>query len=72
MCWPPPPWKSAAGVSYLLAAGGRDTVSVELSGGASGSAQGNLLAVPVEEGAQAELKGTLANGREIGGLQQAR
>ncbi|WP_045555813.1 hypothetical protein [Streptomyces sp. FxanaA7] len=66
------PWKSAAGVSYLLAAGGRDTVSVELSGGASGSAQGNLLAVPVEEGAQAELKGTLANGREIGGLQQAR
>ncbi|MDX3644844.1 hypothetical protein P1P70_36710, partial [Streptomyces sp. MB09-02B] len=66
------PWKSAAGVSYLLAAGSRDTVSVALSGGASGSAQGNLLAVPVEEGAQAELKGTLANGREISGLQPGR
>ncbi|MER6158709.1 hypothetical protein ABT147_24665 [Streptomyces sp. NPDC001868] len=62
------PWKSATGDSYLLAAGSKDTVSVELSGGARGSATGNLLAVPVEEGAQAELKGTLANGREIGGL----
>ncbi|WP_326585856.1 hypothetical protein OG889_32640 [Streptomyces sp. NBC_00481] len=66
------PWKSATGDSYLLAAGGKDTVSVELSGGASGSAPGNLLAVPVEEGVQAELKGTLANGREIHGLQSAR
>ncbi|MFF6784757.1 hypothetical protein [Streptomyces sp. NPDC012510] len=62
------PWKSATGESYLLAAGSKDTVSVELSGGASGSAPGNLLAVPAEEGAQAELKGTLANGREIEAL----
>lgn len=66
------PWKSAAGVSYLLAAGSRDTVSVELGGGASGSAQGNLLAVAVEEGARAELTGTLANGRKISTLQPAR
>ncbi|ULR50151.1 hypothetical protein [Streptomyces deccanensis] len=66
------PWKSAAGTSYLLAAGGKDTVSVELSGGVNGSAQGNLLAVPAEDGARAELKGTLANGREINGLQPAR
>ncbi|WP_217176839.1 hypothetical protein [Streptomyces sp. AC495_CC817] len=66
------PWKSAAGVSYLLAAGSKDTVSVDLGGGASGSAQGNLLAVPVEEGARAELTGTLANGREISTLQPAR
>ncbi|UUU37249.1 hypothetical protein JIX56_33855 [Streptomyces sp. CA-210063] len=65
------PWKSATGDSYLLAAGSKDTVSVELTGGASGSAPGNLLAVPAEEGAQAELKGTLANGREIEGLQSA-
>ncbi|MDX3615561.1 MULTISPECIES: hypothetical protein [Streptomyces] len=65
------PWKSATGDSYLLAAGSRGTVFVELSGGVSGSARGNLLAVPAEEGAQAELRGTLANGREIGGLQSA-
>ena len=66
------PWKSAAGTSYLLAAGGKDTVSVELSGGVNGSAQGNLLAVPAEDGARPELKGTLANGREINGLQPSR
>ncbi|MEH0526884.1 hypothetical protein [Streptomyces sp. 1222.2] len=66
------PWKSATGDSYLLAAGARDTVSVELSGGVRGSAPGNLLAVPAGDGARAELKGTLANGREISGLQPAR
>ncbi|QFQ96737.1 hypothetical protein F9278_11455 [Streptomyces phaeolivaceus] len=64
-------WKSASGDAYLLAAGSRGTVSVELSGGVSGSATGHLLAVPAEEGAQAELTGRLANGREIKGLQPA-
>jgi hypothetical protein len=66
------PWTSEAGDSYVLAAGGKDTVSVELSGGVSGSAPGNLLAVPAAAGVAAELKGRLANGREISGLQSAR
>ncbi|MEI5524515.1 hypothetical protein WB401_40885 [Streptomyces brasiliscabiei] len=65
------PWKSAAGDAYLLAAGSRGTASVELSGGVSGSAKGNLLAVPAEEGAQAELTGTLADGRKIEALRSA-
>ncbi|WP_189781561.1 hypothetical protein [Streptomyces capitiformicae] len=62
------PWKSATGDSYLLAAGSKDTVSLELTGGVNGSSPGNLLAVPAEDGVRAELKGTLANGREINGL----
>ncbi|BBC37064.1 uncharacterized protein SGFS_083580 [Streptomyces graminofaciens] len=62
------PWKSAAGQSYLLAAGSKDTVSIELSGGVNASAPGNLLTVPAEEGANAKLKGTLANGRKINAL----
>ncbi|MGJ5828611.1 hypothetical protein [Streptomyces ossamyceticus] len=65
------PWKSAAGESYLLAAGAKDTVSVEVSGGVTGSAPGNVLAVPAKAGARTELKGTLANGRTISGLQPA-
>jgi hypothetical protein len=34
----------------------------------SGSAQGNLLAVPTKQGVQAGLEGTLKNGRSISGL----
>ncbi len=65
------PWKSATGDSYLLAAGAKDTVSIEVTGGVSGSAPGNLLAVPAKQGVEAELKGVLANGREVSGLQPA-
>ncbi|WP_426569656.1 hypothetical protein [Streptomyces canus] len=61
-------WKSKAGSWYLLAAGDRRTESVRATGGVSGSAEGNLLAVPTKQGAQAELKGTLENGRSISGL----
>ncbi|MFJ7767281.1 hypothetical protein ACIQ1J_02285 [Streptomyces sp. NPDC097107] len=61
-------WKSEGGHWYLLAAGGRDTKSVEATGGISDSADGNLLTAKAEQGAQAELKGTLENGRKIGGL----
>ncbi|RRR85585.1 hypothetical protein EHS43_07720, partial [Streptomyces sp. RP5T] len=61
-------WKSQAGSWYLLAAGSRGTSSISATGGVTGSAQGNLLAVRTRQGAQAELKGTLADGRTVGGL----
>ncbi|MGW0708027.1 hypothetical protein ACWD4G_19080 [Streptomyces sp. NPDC002643] len=61
-------WKSAAGQSYLLAAGGKDTVSLTATGGVTGSARGNLLAVPAAPDAKAQLKGTLTGGREINAL----
>ncbi|MEU9730076.1 hypothetical protein [Streptomyces sp. NPDC048002] len=61
-------WKSQAGSWYLLAAGSRDTASVRTSGGVSASAEGRLLTAETEQGAQAELTGTLEDGREITGL----
>ncbi|MDQ1039111.1 hypothetical protein QFZ75_005527 [Streptomyces sp. V3I8] len=61
-------WKSVKGGWYLLAAGSGDTASVRATGGVSGSAEGNLLAVRAEQGAKAGLKGTLEGGREITGL----
>ena len=61
-------WKSAAGDWYLLAAGSRDTVSVRASGGVEGTARGPLLTVRAEEGARADLRGTLENGRSVDGL----
>ncbi|MCW1093627.1 hypothetical protein OJ963_06370 [Streptomyces sp. RS2] len=61
-------WKSEGGHWYLLAAGGRDTESIEATGGISDSAEGNLLTAKAEQGARAELKGTLDSGRTIGGL----
>ncbi|MFD7693195.1 hypothetical protein [Streptomyces sp. NPDC059805] len=61
-------WKAQSGGWYLLAAGDRDTEAVRASGGVRGSATGSLLAVPARQGARAELKGTLEDGRTIGGL----
>ncbi|MGW0337170.1 hypothetical protein ACWD0J_36010 [Streptomyces sp. NPDC003011] len=61
-------WKSGAGSWYLLAAGSRNTASITATGGAGGSARGNLLAVKTEQGAQAGLRGTLESGRTINGL----
>ncbi|MGC9382586.1 hypothetical protein [Streptomyces sp. MH13] len=61
-------WKSEGGHWYLLAAGDRGTESVEATGGISGAADGNLLTVKTGQGAQAELTGTLEDGRTIGGL----
>ncbi|MBA2811789.1 hypothetical protein E0500_031835 [Streptomyces sp. KM273126] len=61
-------WKSGTGTWYLLAAGSQDTTSVTATGGISGSAQGNVLAVRAKRGAEAKLKGTLAEGRPITGL----
>jgi hypothetical protein len=61
-------WKSEGGQWYLLAAGDRAAKSVEATGGISGAADGNLLTVRTGQGARAELKSTLENGRTIGGL----
>lgn len=61
-------WKSGAGSWYLLAAGSRGTASISATGGVKGSAQGHLLAVKAAQGAQAGLKGTLVDGREVSGL----
>ncbi|MDO0932583.1 hypothetical protein QQY66_13065 [Streptomyces sp. DG2A-72] len=61
-------WRSDAGTWYLLAAGSRDTASINVSGGVSGSAKGYLLAAEAKQGAQARLKGTLHDGRTIDGL----
>ncbi|MGW1258883.1 hypothetical protein ACWD5Q_27775 [Streptomyces sp. NPDC002513] len=61
-------WKSAEGAWYLLAAGSGDTASLRATGGVSGSARGNLLAVRTRQGARAGLRGTLADGRTVGGL----
>ncbi|MYS72785.1 hypothetical protein GTY88_20535, partial [Streptomyces sp. SID5926] len=61
-------WKSEGGHWYLLAAGGPDTESIAATGGISDSADGNLLTAKAEQGARAELTGTLDGGRTIGGL----
>ncbi|MCZ0210024.1 hypothetical protein [Streptomyces achromogenes] len=61
-------WKSAAGNWYLLAAGSKDTASIEATGGVTASAPGPLLVARAEQGARAELKGVSADGREITGL----
>ncbi|MFI7497379.1 hypothetical protein ACIBVL_02490 [Streptomyces sp. NPDC049687] len=61
-------WKSEGGTWYLLAAGDRSTRSVRATGGVNGSGPGNLLAVPARQGAKADLKGTLRDGRSISGL----
>ncbi|MEV5544997.1 hypothetical protein AB0L35_02510 [Streptomyces sp. NPDC052309] len=61
-------WKSEGGRWYLVAAGSRDTESVRATGGISASAEGNLLTAKAEQGARADLKGTLDGGRTISGL----
>ncbi|MEV5142919.1 hypothetical protein AB0L14_00395 [Streptomyces sp. NPDC052727] len=61
-------WKSAAGSWYLLAAGSEGTSSVSATGGVTASGQGPLLAAKAEQGARADLKGTLTDGRQISGL----
>ncbi|WP_225830947.1 hypothetical protein [Streptomyces sp. NK08204] len=61
-------WKSQAGHWFLLAAGSRDTATISTSGGVTAAGQGPLLTVRAEQGARADLKGTLADGRSISGL----
>ncbi|MFJ2743857.1 hypothetical protein ACIO3O_29885 [Streptomyces sp. NPDC087440] len=61
-------WKSKTDKWYLLAAGDEAVASVAVSGGVEGSADGNVLAVPAKQGAQAQLTGKLADGTKISSL----
>ncbi|MFJ3923856.1 hypothetical protein [Streptomyces sp. NPDC090022] len=61
-------WKAPAGQWYVLAAGSAQFTSLSVTGGATGSATGNRLAVKAKEGAQAELSGTLQDGTKAGVL----
>ncbi|WP_416978698.1 hypothetical protein [Streptomyces sp. T028] len=61
-------WKSRGGHWYLLAAGDSGTRDVRATGGVRDSAPGNLLTAAARKGAKADLKGTLANGRSVNGL----
>ncbi|MFF7973883.1 hypothetical protein [Streptomyces sp. NPDC007905] len=61
-------WKSGAGTWYLLAAGSPDTASIRATGGVTASGRGPLLAARANHGARADLKGSLADGRQISGL----
>ena len=61
-------WKSRPGTWYLLAAGSSDTASIRATGGVTASSPGPLLVARAEQGARAQLKGTLTDGRSISGL----
>ncbi|MEU8030350.1 hypothetical protein AB0C13_17170 [Streptomyces sp. NPDC049099] len=61
-------WKSAAGHWYLLAAGDKDTATIQAGGGVSAAGQGRFLVARAKQGARADLKGTLVDGTEISGL----
>ncbi|MFC7309738.1 hypothetical protein ACFQVC_36680 [Streptomyces monticola] len=61
-------WKSRAGSWHVLAAGSKDITSVTATGGAPGSARGNVLDAPAKKGARAELTGKLADGTSISSL----
>ncbi|MFJ9866236.1 hypothetical protein [Streptomyces sp. NPDC101165] len=61
-------WKSRAGHWYLLAAGSQDTASIRATGGVTASGPGPLLVARAQQGAQAQLKGTLTDGRPVSGL----
>ncbi|KUN05405.1 hypothetical protein AQI95_15835 [Streptomyces yokosukanensis] len=61
-------WKSAAGHWYLLAAGDKDTATIQAGGGVTAAAQGQFLVARARQGARAALKGTLTDGRAVSGL----
>ncbi|AKJ13590.1 hypothetical protein ABB07_27215 [Streptomyces incarnatus] len=61
-------WKSAAGHWYLLAAGDKDTASIQAGGGVTAAGQGQFLVARAKQGARATLKGTLTDGTEVDGL----
>ncbi|WEV28186.1 hypothetical protein OYE22_25670 [Streptomyces sp. 71268] len=61
-------WKSPAGQWYVLAAGDSEVTSITLSGGMTGSAPGNLLALPTKPGTRPDLSATLASGERLTAL----
>ncbi|WP_439959779.1 hypothetical protein [Streptomyces abyssomicinicus] len=61
-------WKAGSGAWHLLAAGGPRTASVTASGGVRAEAEGRFLSAPAEQGARADLRATLSDGRTVTGL----
>ncbi|MDH6227277.1 MULTISPECIES: hypothetical protein [Streptomyces] len=61
-------WKAGGGDWHLLAAGGPRTASITASGGVRAEAEGRFLSTPAEQGARADLRATLSDGREVTGL----
>lgn len=61
-------WKSPVGQWYVLAAGSPDVASIAVSGEVTGSAPGNLLAVPARSGARPDLSATLGDGERLNAL----
>nr|WP_189945267.1 hypothetical protein [Streptomyces roseolus] len=61
-------WQAPAGGWYVLAAGGPDVASVEVTGGVTARAEGATLAAKAGAGARAELRATLEDGRRMPAL----
>ncbi|MBT2415416.1 hypothetical protein J7I94_33605 [Streptomyces sp. ISL-12] len=61
-------WESAEHGWYLLAAGNEAVSSIRATGGIDASADDNVLAAEAEQGARADLRGTLEDGRTVDGL----
>ncbi|ONK14872.1 hypothetical protein STBA_56640 [Streptomyces sp. MP131-18] len=58
-------WQSPEEAWYLVAAGSEQVSAIVAEGGVKGRAEGRTVALPAEEGAQAELKAELADGGEL-------
>ncbi|MFD4374544.1 hypothetical protein ACFWPY_23565, partial [Streptomyces sp. NPDC058527] len=61
-------WQAPGGGWYVLAAGGPDVAAVEVKGGVTARADGQVLAAPAQAGARAELSATLEDGRQMPAL----
>ncbi|MFF9145473.1 hypothetical protein ACF1BN_11525 [Streptomyces sp. NPDC014861] len=61
-------WQAPGGGWYVLAAGGPDVASVEVTGGVKARAEGPVLAAAAQAGARAELSATLEDGRRMPAL----
>ncbi|KOT78542.1 hypothetical protein ADK70_33865 [Streptomyces rimosus subsp. pseudoverticillatus] len=58
-------WRARSGHGYLVAAGSRGVVGIEVVGMAGASEEGRLLAVRAPGGARAQVRGRLAGGGEL-------
>ncbi|MFH8724613.1 hypothetical protein [Streptomyces termitum] len=61
-------WQAPGGGWYVLAAGGPDVASLEVTGGVTARAEGGVLAAKAEPGARAELSALLEDGRRMPAL----
>ncbi|MFX4294409.1 hypothetical protein [Streptomyces bohaiensis] len=61
-------WRSDGDQWYLLAAGSEGITSLSAEGGVTGSVPGRVAALPATEGAEAELRGTRADGTAVEAL----